>query len=247
MLGLPTRVDLQTRANLKAHRKGSPQEALSVLPYPETFFFRSERVEARPYQLECLREADEALIAGRRRMLFEMATGTGKTLTIAMLKKRWFQAAVISRMLFLADRIELAKQAKETFDDYLKDGPSALLFGGERSLEGQIVVGTLDTIAGQLGSNGFGHAYFDLVVTDECHGSILQHPPCDFGPLRRRAYRPYRHAQPRRTALDQRTRAAAGGQYLYVFRLLGQCRRAGKADFFLHNLARHTGRLSGPL
>jgi type I restriction enzyme R subunit len=69
--------------------------------------------------LDCLKKADEALIAGRRRMLFEMATGTGKTLTIAMLMKRWFQAAIISRVLFLADRIELAKQAKETFDDYL--------------------------------------------------------------------------------------------------------------------------------
>jgi len=126
----------------------------------------------RPYQLRCLQAADDALIAGRRRMLFEMATGTGKTLTIAMLMKRWFQAAAISRVLFLADRIELAKQAaRETFDDYLRDYPTKLLYGGKRSLEGQIVVGTLDTIAGQLGAGGFGHAYFDLVVTDECHRS----------------------------------------------------------------------------
>jgi type I restriction enzyme R subunit len=86
--------------------------------------------------------------------------------------KRWFQAAVISRVLFLADRIELAKQAKETFDDYLAQWPSTILFGGRRSLEGQIVVGTLDTIAGQLGRGDFGNAYFDLVVTDECHRSI---------------------------------------------------------------------------
>jgi type I restriction enzyme R subunit len=105
-------------------------------------------------------------------MLFEKATGTGKTLTIAMLMKRWFQAAVISRVLFLADRIELARQAKETFDDYLKEYPSTILYGGKRSLEGQIVVGTLETIASQLGPGGFGHAYFDLVVTDECHRSI---------------------------------------------------------------------------
>jgi len=33
-------------------------------------------------------------------------------------------------------------------------------------------VGTLDTIATQLGREGFGHGYFDLVVTDECHRSI---------------------------------------------------------------------------
>ncbi|MCS7040771.1 MAG: DEAD/DEAH box helicase family protein, partial [Caldilineales bacterium] len=172
ILGFPSPADLERRANLRQHRTGNMAASLRALPYPSRFRFRGEDVEVRPYQLRCLRAADEALIAGRRRMLFEMATGTGKTLTLAMLIKRWFQAAAISRVLFLADRIELAKQAKETFDDYLREYPCTLLYGGKRSLEGQIVVGTLDTIASQLGPAGFGHAYFDLVVTDECHRSI---------------------------------------------------------------------------
>lgn len=172
VIGLPSPTDLERRALLRQHRAGSLRDSLAALPLPARFRFKSEDVEARPYQLNCLRAADAALTAGRRRMLFEMATGTGKTLTIAMLIKRWFQAAACSRVLFLADRIELAKQAKETFDEYLRDYPSALLYGGKRSLEGQIVVGTLDTIAGQLGPGDFGHAYFDLVITDECHRSI---------------------------------------------------------------------------
>ena len=172
VLGFPSQTDLERRANLKIHRRGSLAESLGAIPLPSRFAFRGDEVEVRPYQIKCLKAADAALSAGRRRMLFEMATGTGKTLTIAMLMKRWFQAAVNSRVLFLADRIELAKQAKETFDDYLRDWPSKLLYGGKRSLEGQVVVGTLETIAGQLGPGGFGHAYFDLVVTDECHRSI---------------------------------------------------------------------------
>lgn len=172
ILGIPTQADLERRANLKIHRLGSLEDSLKSIQIPQRFRFKGEEVETRPYQAACLIKADAALISGRRRMLFEMATGTGKTLTIAMLMKRWFQAAIISRVLFLADRIELAKQAKETFDDYLRDWPSTLLYGGRRSLEGQIVVGTLDTIAGQLGPGGFGHGYFDLVVTDECHRSI---------------------------------------------------------------------------
>lgn len=172
IMGMPSQADLERRANIKIHRKGSLQDSLNVIPYPGRFTFKGEEIEIRPYQLKCLKKADEALVSGRRRMLFEMATGTGKTLTIGMLMKRWFQAAVVSRVLFLVDRIELAKQAKETFDDYLRDWPAVILYGGKRSLEGQIVVGTLDTIAGQLGSKGFGHAYFDLVVTDECHRSI---------------------------------------------------------------------------
>lgn len=172
IVGFPSPADLERRANLRQHRPADLATTLRAIPYPTRFRFRGDEIEARPYQVECLRIADTALLAGRRRMLFEMATGTGKTLTIAMLMKRWFQAAVISRVLFLADRIELAKQAKETFDDYLREWPTTILYGGRRSLEGQIVVGTLDTIAGQLGGNGFGHAYFDLVVTDECHRSI---------------------------------------------------------------------------
>jgi len=172
VVGLPSPADLERRSNLRQHRAGSLQTTLNALPVPSRFRFKGEEVEARPYQIRCLRAADDALASGRRRMLFEMATGTGKTLTIAMLMKRWFQAATCSRVLFLADRIELAKQAKETFDDYLREYPSTLLYGGRRSLDGQIVVGTLETIAGQLNQGGFGHAYFDLVVTDECHRSI---------------------------------------------------------------------------
>ena len=172
VLGFPTQADLERRSNLRLHRRGDIATSLRSIPYPSRFRFKGEEVDARPYQLRCLQAADDALIAGRRRMLFEMATGTGKTLTVAMLMKRWFQSAAISRVLFLADRIELAKQAKETFDDYLRDYPTKLLYGGKRSLEGQIVVGTLDTIAAQLGAGGFGYAYFDLVVTDECHRSI---------------------------------------------------------------------------
>ncbi len=172
ILGFPSPEDLERRANMRLHRHADPAASLAAIPLPGTFNFKGESIKARPYQLRCLQCADEALVAGRRRMLFEMATGTGKTLLMAMLIKRWFQAAMISRVLFLADRIELAKQAKETFDDYLREYPSELLFDGKRSLEGQVVVGTLDTIASQLGGNGFGHAYFDLVITDECHRSI---------------------------------------------------------------------------
>jgi type I restriction enzyme R subunit len=172
IMGFPGQADLERRANIKLHRRGDFKQCLELQPLPHRFTFKGEEIEARPYQIKCLQKADDALIAGRRRMLFEMATGTGKTLTIAMLMKRWFKAAIISRVLFLVDRIELAKQAKETFDEYLGDWPTVILYGGKRSLEGQIVVGTLDTIATQLGGNGFGHGYFDLVVTDECHRSI---------------------------------------------------------------------------
>ena len=77
VLGFPTQADLERRANLRLHRSGDLQTTLRARPYPSSFRFKGEDVDARPYQLRCLEAADDALIAGRRRMLFEMATGTG--------------------------------------------------------------------------------------------------------------------------------------------------------------------------
>lgn len=163
-----TRIDLERRAALKKQRR-----TLSTVPIPERIYFHGEELSVRPYQRNCLKAIDKAIESKRRKLLIEMATGTGKTLTIALQIKRLFQAGVVQRVLFLCDRIELAKQAKEdTFDDCLSEYPSVLLTGGKRSKEGQIVVGTLPTIQGQIGPGGFSSGYFDLVITDECHRSI---------------------------------------------------------------------------
>lgn len=129
ILGLPTQADLERRANLKIHRRGSLDEFLKSVPYPEKFRFKGEEIETRPYQLECLKKADEALIVGRRRMLFEMATGTGKTLTISMLMKRWFQAAIISRVLFLAHALRSLRSGGRAGIIF----PNGILFGDTNS------------------------------------------------------------------------------------------------------------------
>ena len=53
-------------------------------------------------------------------MLLVMATGTGKTDTIALYLKRLFEAGLANRALFLVDRIDLGVQTKEVFDEILK-------------------------------------------------------------------------------------------------------------------------------
>ncbi len=84
VLGFPTQADLERRADLKIHRQGILEESLKRIIIPEKLRFKGEEIEIRPYQVACLQKGDASLIAGRRRMLFEMATGIGKTLTIAM-------------------------------------------------------------------------------------------------------------------------------------------------------------------
>jgi len=160
-----SRFDLERITTLRKYQK-----PLTTIPIPENFFFRGNEISIRPYQKEALRAIDQSIQNNKRRLLIEMATGTGKTLVAAMMIKRLFQAGLVQRVLFLVDRIELANQAKETFDDYLSEYPSVVLYGGRRSKEGQIVIGTLPTIQSQI--DAFTSGYFDLVVTDECHRSI---------------------------------------------------------------------------
>ncbi len=50
-----------------------------------------------------------------------MATGTGKTRTAVAFVKRLFEAGVITRVLFLVDRIALAAQAEDAFTGHLPD------------------------------------------------------------------------------------------------------------------------------
>ncbi len=143
---------------------------LDSIPLLTKFFYQNDELNVRPYQKDAIKAVDQGIKQGKRRMLIEMATGTGKTLTIAMIMKRLFEAGIAQRVLFLVDRKQLAEQTNEVFVEFLKDYPSKVWYGGKAKELGQIVVGTLPTIDSQL--KRFSPGHFDLVVTDECHRSI---------------------------------------------------------------------------
>jgi len=128
-------------------------------------------IAGRPYQLECIETLCARIEQGRRKLLVEMATGTGKTRMAAALVKRLFEAGRITRVLFLVDRIELARQADEAFVDHLRDYPSYVLRGArELDHAKRITVATLQTLGNAYDRLSSG--YFDLIVVDECHRSI---------------------------------------------------------------------------
>ena len=98
---------------------------------PLTVAFDRHIVE-RDYQTECIDTLCREIASGRRKMLVEMATGTGKTRTAAALIKRLFEANAITRVLFLVDRIPLAKQTEDAFAEHLPDFPAYVLRAGRR-------------------------------------------------------------------------------------------------------------------
>ena len=69
----------------------------------------------RPYQLRAIRQLQVAVKDGKDRFLFEMATGTGKTLTSAAIIKLFLRSGNARRVLFLVDRLELEDQARKAF------------------------------------------------------------------------------------------------------------------------------------
>lgn len=147
------------------------QKSLSVIPIPEKYYKGSEWRSPRPYQKEAMQIMDKTIEGGKRKMLLVMATGTGKTDTIALYLKRLFEAGLANRALFLVDRIDLGVQTKEVFDEILKDYPSKLLYGGKQRDESSIIISTLPTLYSQLSL--FTSGYFDVIVSDEAHRSIF--------------------------------------------------------------------------
>jgi len=129
------------------------------------------RIVERDYQIECIDTLCREIGQGRRKLLVEMATGTGKTRTAAAFIKRLFEANAVTRVLFLVDRIPLAKQTEDAFAEHLPDYPAYVLRAGRRFQdEKRITITTLQSMVNLYADYSSG--YFDLVISDECHRSI---------------------------------------------------------------------------
>lgn len=106
-----------------------------------------------------------------------MATGSGKTRTVIALCDLLMKANWAKRVLFLADRTALVKQAVGAFKQFLPESSPVNLVT-ERHAEGRICVSTYPTMVGLIDSTKgdlrrFGVGHFDLVIIDEAHRSVF--------------------------------------------------------------------------
>jgi type I restriction enzyme R subunit len=129
----------------------------------------------RDYQIRAIDRVKESVGKGNDRFLFEMATGTGKTLTSAALIKLFLKTGNAGRVLFLVDRIELEDQANKEFAKLLSPDFRSVIFKANRHdwHRAEVVVTTVQSLLfGNKYANQFSPTDFDLVISDEAHRSI---------------------------------------------------------------------------
>lgn len=129
----------------------------------------------RSYQKKAIYALQSAVKDGKDRFLFEMATGTGKTLTSAAVIKLFLRTGNARRVLFLVDRLELEDQAKKAFSKVLANDYQTVIYKENRDdwRRAEIVVTTVQSL---LFNNKYQQLFsptdFDLVISDEAHRSI---------------------------------------------------------------------------
>ena len=129
----------------------------------------------RAYQLKAVHALQRAVQAESDRFLFEMATGTGKTLTAAAVIKLFLRSRNSTRVLFLVDRLELENQAYKVFTELLSADFQTVIYKETRD-DWQLAEIVVTTVQSLLFNNKYQRLFsptdFDLVISDEAHRSI---------------------------------------------------------------------------
>lgn len=141
----------------------------------ENFIKKNDLKFLRDYQLKAVNILQKAVKEGKDRFLFEMATGTGKTLVSEAIIKLFLKTKNAKRVLFLVDRLELEDQAKKVFVKDLKNDYKTVIYKESKDdwRRAEIVVSTVQSL---LFNNKYEDLFsptdFDLVISDEAHRSI---------------------------------------------------------------------------
>lgn len=127
-------------------------------------------IKPRKYQLDVINQAITKYENGKTKLLIEMATGLGKTYTVAHLIKKLIQSTERKpKILFLAHQIEILLQSVTAFKNVLGIGNYSFsaCFSGSKPEKTDFVFATFDTLYGQI--TELSENLFDFVIVDEAH------------------------------------------------------------------------------
>jgi superfamily II DNA or RNA helicase/HKD family nuclease len=162
--------DAHQQALLAALKQESGRD---FAPLPSLGFLE---VSAKPFQLEILDQLAFERQHGRNKNLLVAATGTGKTVMAALDYRRFAREQKgLPRLLFVAHRIQILRQAQRTFQQVLGNSQFGELLGDGHEPQSHehlfVVINSVNSrkLVEKLGAN-----YWAMVVVDECHHIAAQ-------------------------------------------------------------------------
>ena len=138
------------------------------------------------HQKQCVDAVEENLSERKRRMLIQMATGSGKTRTAQAITYRLLQSGFADRILFVPDTRKLAEDAYDSFSGYDPTGAPPFCDRyrivnleeeeSDRLKRGEVVITTLQKMYYLLDNDevDFHPGDFDVIISDECHRSVYE-------------------------------------------------------------------------
>lgn len=159
LFGFYSKDSLQHLANYQRHQK-KPLDTIKI----------DERIVDRLYQLEAIKRVSERFAQKHRKALIVQATGTGKTRVAIALTDLLIRAGWVKRVLFLCDRKELRKQAKNAFNDFLSEPTRIVTSRVKSNASERVFLATYPSM--QKVFQSFDPGFFDLIIADESHRSI---------------------------------------------------------------------------
>jgi type I restriction enzyme R subunit len=128
----------------------------------------------RYYQEVAVRNAIEAILKGKKKLLLTMATGSGKTYVAFQIAWKFYKTKRIRRILYLVDRIFLRRQAHDMFFPF-GNAREELVGADSIPMHKDIYFATYQTLYSEKDEKRvyelFDPNFFDMVIIDECHRS----------------------------------------------------------------------------
>jgi superfamily II DNA or RNA helicase len=128
-------------------------------------------LQPKAYQQQMLDQLATERLQGRYRNLVVAATGTGKTVVAAFdYRTTCGRIGGYPRLLFVAHREEILRQALRTYREVLRDPDFGdLLTGTHEPVQHDHLFATIDSVTSRELTRIFGVTYWNTVVVDECH------------------------------------------------------------------------------
>lgn len=124
--------------------------------------------QPRGAQIEALYALEESRLEGASKGLVHAATGIGKTYLAA------FDSAKYKRVLFVAHREEILKQAAISFKNVRNSDDYGFFYGKQKDTDKSVIFASVATLGRTeyLSEKYFEKDYFDYIVIDEFHHAV---------------------------------------------------------------------------